>query len=67
MINILQPWINKKGHIDSTERYFASVQACDALKKRGLRFIGVVKTSTKSFCIEKLLEIDLVQMVLRKG
>ena len=35
------------------------MQACDELKKRGLRLIGVVKTEIRGLCMEKLSEIDL--------
>ena len=43
------------------------VQACDELKKRGLRFIGVVKTETISFCMEKLSDIELAWRGMWKG
>ena len=51
MLNIFQPWKNKQRHFVSAYIYFDSVQACDKLKKRGLRFIVVVKTATRSFCM----------------
>ena len=35
------------------------MQACEELKKRGLRFIGVLKTEIIGFCMEKLSEIEL--------
>ena len=43
------------------------MQACDDLNKRGLRFIGVVKTATRSFCMEKLSDIELARRGLWKG
>ena len=43
------------------------MQACDELKKRVLRFIGVVKTANRGFCIEKLSEIELSWEGLWKG
>ena len=67
MLNILQPWVNKQRRIVSADSYFASVQACDELKKRGVRFIGVVKTETRGFCMEKLFEIELALRGLWKG
>ena len=57
IINILYPWVNNQWHVVSTEIYVDSVQACDELKKRGLRFISVVKTATRGLCMEKLSEI----------
>ena len=44
MLNLLQPGVNKQRRVVRADSYFASVQACDELKKRGLRFIGVVNT-----------------------
>ena len=66
MINLLQPWENKKRRVVSADRYFDSLQACDDLKKRGLRFIGVVKTANRGFCTEKLFEIELARRGLWK-
>ena len=43
------------------------MKARDDLKNRGLKFIGVVKTSTRDFCMEKLSEIDISQRGLWKG
>ena len=65
MLNILQ--VNKQRHFVFVESYFSSVQACDDLKKGGLKFIGVVKTATRDFCMANLSEIDLAFMGLCKG
>ena len=43
------------------------MQACDELKKRGLRFIGVVKKATMDLCMANLYEIDLARRGLCKG
>ena len=43
------------------------MQSCDNLKKRGLGFIGVVKTATIGFCMEKLSEIELTRSGMWKG
>ena len=67
MLNLLQPWVNKQRHVVSADSYFASVQACDDLNKRGLRFIGVAKTATIGFCMEFFSEIDIARMGLWKG
>ena len=61
MLNIFQPWVNRQRCFVSAYRYFASVQACEDMKNRGLRFVGVVKTATRGFHMEKLSEIDLAR------
>ena len=43
------------------------MKARDDLKKRGLRFIGVVKTSTRGFCMEFFSEIEIARRGLWKG
>ena len=65
MLNILL--VNKQQHFFIVDSFFASVQAYDELKKRGLRFIGVVKTATRYLCMENLSEIDLAWRGLCKG
>ena len=66
MFNILRPWVNKQWHVFSVYSYFSLVQACEDLKKRVLRFIGVVKTATRGFCVAKISEIELAWRVLWK-
>ena len=53
MLNILNLWLNKQRRVVSSDRYFALVQARDDLNKLGLSFIGLVKTSTRGFCMVK--------------
>ena len=65
MLNILQ--VNKHQHFVIVESYFASVQACDDLKKGGLKFIGVVKTATRDFCMANFSDIELARRGLCKG
>ena len=65
MLNILQ--VNKQQHFVTVDSIFASVQACEELKKRGLSFIGVVKTATRDLCMANLYEIDLARRGLCKG
>ena len=43
------------------------MQACDELKKRVLRFIGVVKTEIRGLCMEKSSEIELARRGLWRG
>ena len=66
MLNILNPWLNKQRRVVSSYSYFALLQACDDLNKHGLRFIGVVKTATRGFCMVKISEIELAQRRLWK-
>jgi hypothetical protein len=42
-----------------TDSYFASVGTLKELKKRGLRFIGVVKTATKQFPQSYLANLEM--------
>ena len=43
---LVEPWTSS-GRVASANSYFASVPCALALKDMGLRFIGVVKTTTK--------------------
>ena len=65
MLNILQ--VNKQQHFFIVDSFFASVQACDELKKRGLRFMGVVKTATMYLCMANFSDIELACRGLCKG
>ena len=47
---LIIPWYNSDRFV-CAESYFASVGAAEMLKIIGLRFIGVVKTATKQFCM----------------
>ena len=67
ILNTFQPWVNKQRCVVSADRYYALVQACDDMKKRGMKFICVVKTATRGFCMEFVSEIELAQRGLWKG
>ena len=68
LLDLVKPWWNKRQtRTVSADSYFASVQACDELMKRNLRFIGVVKTATKGFCMKRLSELELVERGDWKG
>ena len=67
IINILYPWVNNQWHVVSADSYVDSVQACDELKKRGLSFIGVVKTAARGFCMSKFSEIELANIGSTEG
>ena len=43
------------------------MQACDELKKRGLSFMGAVKTATKYLCMANFSDIELARRGLWKG
>ena len=45
---LVDPW-NNSYRIVCADSYFASVGCCEELKTIGIRFIGIVKTSTKWF------------------
>ena len=67
MLNLFHPWVNKQQRIFSADIYFSLVQTCDKPKKHALRFIGVVNTSSRGFCMEKLPEIYLARIGMCKG
>jgi Transposase IS4 len=48
MIQLTQPW-ESTGWLIFADSYFASVKAAIELKRRGFRFIGVIKTATRHF------------------
>ena len=51
------PWTNTD-RIVCADSYFASVPDAEELWKHGLRFIGVIKTSTRQFPMEYLSNIE---------
>ena len=68
LLDLVKPWWNKQQtRTVSADSYFASVQACDELMKKNLRFIGIVKTATKGFCMKRLSELELVERGDWKG
>lgn len=54
---LCSPWA-KTNRIVYADSYFASVQTARELYKMGLRFTGVVKTSSRGFPLQHLLEIQ---------
>ena len=67
MLNLLHPWVNKQRRVFSAESYFVLVKTCGELRKCGLRFIVVVETETRGFCMEKLTKIEFSRRSLWKG
>lgn len=49
------------------DSYFASVNCCEALREMGLKFVGVVKTATKKFPMNRLATTRLHQRGDRYG
>ena len=45
---LVEPWYNT-GRVVCADSYFASVSTCVEMARLGMRFIGVVKTATRSF------------------
>ena len=58
LLDLVYPWANTD-RVVVADSHFALVQAARELYKVGLRFIGVVKTSTKSYPMEYLSGIQL--------
>ena len=53
LIDLLKPWSNKR-QIVCADSYFVSVPAVGKLEKIGLHFVGVVKTATKKYPMNRL-------------
>ena len=53
MLGLVEPWFNTDC-IVCADSFFASVHAADAMFEKGLRFSGVIKTSTKGYPLQYL-------------
>ena len=58
LMDLCAPWTGT-GRIGCADSYFASVQAACTLYDNGLRFTGVVKTSTKKYPMEYLSNFEM--------
>ena len=47
---LISSWLGS-GHLVCVDSYFASIQAVDVMIQEGLKFIGIVKTTTRFFPI----------------
>ena len=56
----MEPWPGTN-RIVCADSYFASVEAADEMAKIGLRFIGLVKTSTTRFPLQYLSSVEFTQ------
>ena len=61
MLDLLTPWHNDGDRLVCADSYFASVPAVLALRQVGLRFIGVIKTSTWQYPLAYLNGLELNQ------
>jgi Transposase IS4 len=59
VVHLLRFWSSSKCHIVCADSYFASIQAARRLFDLNFRFIGVVKTATKSFRKAYLGKVEL--------
>ena len=63
---LVLPWIHTD-RIVCADSYFASVPAAKLLSRHGMRFIGVVKTSTRKYPMRYLASVELNHRGDRKG
>ena len=66
MKQLVGPWANS-GRVVCADSYFDYVPCAIALKDKGLRFIGVVKTATKEFPQQYLSTVELPEKGDIKG
>jgi hypothetical protein len=57
-VELIEPWLHSD-RIVCADSYFASVATAVALKRRGVRFIGVVKTAHRGFPKKTLGSVEL--------
>ena len=55
---LISPW-SGYGHLVCADLYIASVQPAEVLHQEGLKFIGVVKTTTKKYPMKYFQAIEL--------
>ena len=58
LLSLILPRANSD-RVVCADSYIASVGAAETLKRIGLRFIGVVKTSTKRYLMKHLSQLEL--------
>jgi hypothetical protein len=59
LLDLVKPWWNKTRRVVCADSYFSSVQTVIACRSKGLQFIGVVKTATKSYPMNYLSRVPL--------
>lgn len=59
LLELVKPWWNKSRRIVCADSYFSSVQTAVHCKAKGLEYIGVVKTATRSYPMHYLSRVPL--------
>ena len=59
-LRLLQPWFHTNCVVCANS-YFASVHRAESLYEKGLRFTGVVKTSTKKYPMKYLSHLEIAE------
>ena len=58
MLRLVEPWF-QTNRVVCADSFVASVQAAEALFKKGMKFTGVVKTATEGFPMSHLSRIEM--------
>jgi hypothetical protein len=66
LISLVQPWLGSV-HTVCGDSYFASVGAATKMEKRGMGFLGVVKTATRHFPMAYMTNIEMQSRGEREG
>ena len=59
LLELVKPWWNKSRLVICADSYFSSVQTAVHCKAKGLEYIGVVKTATRSYPMHYLSRVPL--------
>jgi hypothetical protein len=59
LLDLVKPWWNKMQHVICADSYFSSVQKVLDCHSKGLQFIGVMKTATKSYPMNYLSHVPI--------
>lgn len=60
LLKMVEDW-NGSGRVVCADAFFSSVETAKMLFERGLRFIGVVKNSTKEYPMSYLSHLELAE------
>jgi hypothetical protein len=66
IISLVQPWLGS-GRTVCGDSYFASVGAANVMEKRGMGFLGIIKTATRHFPMAYLTNIEMQSCGEREG
>lgn len=59
LLDLVKPWWNKVRRVICADSYFSSVQTTIMCKAKGLEYVGVVKTATRSYPMHYLTRVPL--------